>query len=125
MAAAVENSAAVVCFLTQQYQDSPNCKDEFKYARKKNKPIIPCLINPGWKPDGGWLDIGLNDLLYIDFKKVTKTNFELKCEELLTKIKQVVKAEDILMSKWIKFFYFSDQLLRIKSVQTPSKSSEL
>lgn len=105
MAAAVRNSAAVVCFLTQKYQDSPNCKDEFKYARKKNKPIIPCLINPGWKPDG-WLDMGITDLLYIDFKKTTEANFDLKCEELLNKIKQVVKTEDIFMSKWIKFFSF-------------------
>ncbi|CAF4029252.1 unnamed protein product [Rotaria sordida] len=98
MAAAVQNSAAVVCFLTQKYQDSQNCKEEFKYARKKNKPMIPCLINPGWKPDG-WLDMGINDLLYIDFKKTTENNFQLKCEELLEKIKQVVKTEDYFMTE--------------------------
>ncbi|CAF3311485.1 unnamed protein product [Rotaria socialis] len=98
MAAAVQNSAAVVCFLTQKYQDSQNCKDEFKYARKKDKPIIPCLITLGWKPDG-WLDIGISDLLYIDFKKTTEENFEQKCEELLEKIKQVVKLDDIFITE--------------------------
>ena len=107
MAAAVQNSAVVVCFLTQQYQDSKNCKDEFKYARKKNKPIIPCLINPGWKPDG-WLDMGVADLLYINFKTTAKANFESKCEELLSKIKQMVKIQDIQLGKCIVFPFFSD-----------------
>ncbi|CAF1373813.1 unnamed protein product [Rotaria sp. Silwood1] len=95
MAAAVQNSAVVVCFLTQKYQDSQNCKEEFKYARKKNKPTIPCLIEAGWKPEG-WLDMGVSDLLYIDFNKIKEnsSNFEDKCEELLKKIKQLAKTND-------------------------------
>ena len=35
MASAVTDSAADVCFLTQKYQHSENCKAEFKYARKE------------------------------------------------------------------------------------------
>lgn len=105
MAAAVQNSAVVVCFLTQQYQDSKNCKDEFKYARKKDKPIIPCLINPGWKPDG-WLDMGVADLLYINFKTTVNASDESKCKELLSKIKQTVKIEDIQLGMWVAFLHF-------------------
>ena len=39
MASAVTDSAAVLCFLTQKYQHSENCKAEFKYARKEEKSI--------------------------------------------------------------------------------------
>lgn len=98
MAAAVNDSEALVCFLTQKYQDSRNCEAEFKYARKKDKPIIPCFIEHDWKPTG-WLDIGIGDVLYIDFRKGTEGSYEPKFEELLNRIKQVAPSDSILMGK--------------------------
>ena len=44
MAEAVEDSIAVCCFLTPEYQESKCCKMELKYANDLNKPIIPCFL---------------------------------------------------------------------------------
>ncbi len=99
-AAAVENSEVVVCFLTQKYQDSKNCKDEFTYAKKKDKPIVPCLINSDWKPSG-WLDMGIGDSQYVNFSKTRDFNYDPKCEELLERIKAVAKTEDYFMSTYL------------------------
>ena len=44
MAEAVEDSLAVCCFLTPEYQESKCCKMELKYANDLDKPIIPCFL---------------------------------------------------------------------------------
>jgi len=44
MAEAVEESLAVCCFITPEYQESKCCKMELEYAHKLDKPIIPCFL---------------------------------------------------------------------------------
>ena len=58
MAAGVENAACVVCFLSQKYQDSENCKLELKFAKQSGVPIVPVMAEStrGWRPSG-WLGI--------------------------------------------------------------------
>ncbi len=46
MADGVEKAWAVVCFLTQAYQDSNNCQAELTYAKEQRKSIIPIYMEP-------------------------------------------------------------------------------
>ncbi len=118
--AAVENSTVVVCFLTQKYQDSKHCKGELKYAKKKNKPIIPCLINSNWRPSG-WLDMDIGDSPYVTFGKVTDDNYDPKCEELLERIRGVAKTDDYFISTYptnLRVKHFSI-VLQLKMRQRP------
>jgi hypothetical protein len=56
MAEGVTKSACVVCFMTQQYQDSTNCQSELKFARDKNVPIVPVMFQGGgWRADGWYV----------------------------------------------------------------------
>jgi len=52
MACAVENCRVFVACVSQAYADSRPCKDEFEYAVKKKKSIIPVIVadfsNEGW-----------------------------------------------------------------------------
>ena len=53
MAEGVGNSAAVVSFLTPEYEESENCKLELKYAKQLVKPIVPVILKGnGWRATG-------------------------------------------------------------------------
>ena len=41
MAEGVAGAACVICFMTQAYQDSSNCKLELKFAQQSGKLIVP------------------------------------------------------------------------------------
>ena len=41
MAEGVAGAACIICFMTQAYQDSANCKLELKFAQQSGVPIIP------------------------------------------------------------------------------------
>ena len=49
MAEGVSNASAVVCFMSQKYQDSPNCQLELKFARQSGVEIVPVMME-----GGGW-----------------------------------------------------------------------
>ncbi|CAF1361288.1 unnamed protein product [Adineta steineri] len=72
MADGVENSCAVVCFLTQAYQDSKNCRKEFTYAEELGKTIIPVYMESKWKPSS-WLGVNLAGALYIKGSSLNST----------------------------------------------------
>lgn len=65
MAEAVEESLAVCCFATPEYQESKYCKMELEYANKLNKPIIPCFL-ADFQPRK-WLGILTAGLIYYNF----------------------------------------------------------
>ena len=52
MANAVENSSIVLMCMTENYKQSSNCRAEAEYAFQKNKPIIPLIMQKGYKADG-------------------------------------------------------------------------
>jgi hypothetical protein len=59
MAAAVQGAAVVICFMSRQYQLSPNCKLELKFAMQTGVPIVPVMLEDpasGWKA-GDWLGV--------------------------------------------------------------------
>ena len=56
MAEGVAGAACVICFMTQAYQDSANCKLELKFAQQSGVPIIPVMMQPDFTAKG-WLGI--------------------------------------------------------------------
>ncbi|CAF4173260.1 unnamed protein product [Adineta steineri] len=95
MSQAIENSAAVCCFITSKYQSSPYCKKELLYAQDCQKKLIPCLMDsdPTWKPTE-WLGYAIIDIMYIDFRDLltnkTPENLDAKCDLLIKRIKRTV-----------------------------------
>ncbi|CAF3704290.1 unnamed protein product [Rotaria socialis] len=89
MNSTVDAAEIVCCFMTPEYQDSINCKNELQYAREKKKHIIPCMIgdkqNKQWKPTD-WLEFTVTGLNYIDFQEESDQNIRLKAEELINRI---------------------------------------
>ncbi len=65
MAEGVSNAAVVVCFMSQKYQDSENCKLELRFAKQTGKAIVPVLTDqsPGWRASG-WLGLITAGLLW-------------------------------------------------------------
>ncbi len=39
----IRNSAKVLCFITQKYLDSSNCRLEIQFAHALGKPMIICM----------------------------------------------------------------------------------
>ncbi|RUS83523.1 hypothetical protein EGW08_008702 [Elysia chlorotica] len=88
MAQAVEDSFAVVIAMSQKYKDSPNTRAEAEYTFQQRKPIIPLIMQNGYKPDG-WLGLILGSKLFYDFSG--KYSFESRMEGLLKAIITVSK----------------------------------
>ncbi|XP_072022129.1 uncharacterized protein [Amphiura filiformis] len=63
MAKAVNNSAAVLICMSQQYYESQSCRSEATYAYKKQKHVIPLLMEDNYKAEG-WLDFLIGTKLY-------------------------------------------------------------
>ena len=90
MAKAVQNAAVVCCFLTPEYQMSPNCKSELEYARTLKTRIIPCILNDKhgkkWTPSD-WLGFVIAGLTYIHMPDHSESNIRSKAEELINRIR--------------------------------------
>lgn len=56
MAEGVQGAACVICFMTQAYQESANCKLELKFAQQSGVPIIPVMMQADFAAKG-WLAI--------------------------------------------------------------------
>merc|ERR1719272_1159826 len=56
MAEGLQGAACVVCFMTQAYQDSANCKLELQFAQQSGVPIIPVMMQANFAAKG-WLGI--------------------------------------------------------------------
>ena len=56
MAEGVQGARVIVCFMSQPYQDSANCKLELKFAQQSGKPIVPVKLVPEFEATG-WLGI--------------------------------------------------------------------
>jgi hypothetical protein len=63
MAEGVENASVVVCFISQEYQDSENCQLELKFARQTGVPIVPVKVQADWRASG-WLGIVIAGALW-------------------------------------------------------------
>ena len=56
MAEGLQSAACVICFMSQAYQDSANCKLELKFAQQSGVPIIPVMMQANFAAKG-WLAI--------------------------------------------------------------------
>ncbi|XP_050407311.1 uncharacterized protein LOC126822433 isoform X2 [Patella vulgata] len=86
MASAIEGAEAVVICMSQKYKDSPNCRAEAEYAFQLRRPIIPLIMERGYRPDG-WLGFILGAKLFYDFSG--KYSFETRIDGLMKAVKQV------------------------------------
>ncbi|ESO95468.1 hypothetical protein LOTGIDRAFT_78426, partial [Lottia gigantea] len=66
MADAVEKSSVVLMCMSEKYKESSNCRTEAEYAYTLKKPIIPLMMQRGYKPDG-YLGMILSAKLFVDF----------------------------------------------------------
>ena len=94
MAAGVENAACVVCFLTQKYQDSENCKLELKFAKQSGVPIVPVMVEStrGWRPSG-WLGIVVAGALWTSL--CDESEFDSSIRSLVEQIKGAVPGSGV------------------------------
>lgn len=52
MADAIEKSFCILMGMTEKYKMSANCRLEAEYAVQLNKPIIPLILQEGYRPNG-------------------------------------------------------------------------
>jgi len=66
MATAIECSKVILVFLSNKYQQSPNCKLEFNYAVSRGKPFIFINVEKNLKIEN-WVEPHYNESLKFDF----------------------------------------------------------
>jgi hypothetical protein len=66
---AVEKSMCVLVCVTEHYRQSIYCQIEAKYAFRRNKPIIPLIMQQDYEDPKGWLEPIMNDRVLINFMK--------------------------------------------------------
>lgn len=93
MAEAVEESLAVCCFITPEYQESKYCKMELEYASKLNKPIIPCFLTD-FQPRK-WLGLLTAGLIYYDF---SNDSSDVIVDQLIRYVKKDILKNKIKVS---------------------------
>ena len=89
MAEGVERAACVVCFLSQKYQDSENCKLELKFAKQSGVPIVPVVVEKtkGWRASG-WLGVVIAGALWTSLRN--ESEFDRNVRSLVEQIKGAV-----------------------------------
>ncbi|XP_072042187.1 uncharacterized protein [Amphiura filiformis] len=90
MAKAVETSSLVLICMSEKYKNSNNCRAEAQYAFTKEKPIVPLLLERGYKPDG-WLGIIGLTTLYHDITSPKK--LDTKMPEILAAIQYALGGD--------------------------------
>lgn len=55
--------------LLKRYRQSINCQAEARYAFKRNKPIIPLIMQSGYEDPNGWLGLIMSDKIFVNFIK--------------------------------------------------------
>jgi len=68
MAQAIESSPIVIICMSEDYRKSNFCRAEAHYAFKRQRKIVPVLLQKHYRPDG-WLLFLIGQLLYVDFNK--------------------------------------------------------
>ena len=90
MAEGVSNASAVVCFMSQKYSESDNCKLEAKYAKQCGIEMIPMMVEgDGWRPSG-WLGVIMAGALWTRLSD--ESQFEENVRQLHGQIQKVVGA---------------------------------
>lgn len=83
MAKAVENAMCVLMCVTEKYRNSVNCQAEAQYSFRRQKIIIPLIMQKGYHDVYGWLGIIIGDKIFVDF---VKYEFEESMKRLIQQI---------------------------------------
>jgi hypothetical protein len=76
----------VICFMSKKYQQSENCKLELKFAKQTGVPIVPVMMESGWKPSD-WLGVITAGALWTPFED---DNLAQNINNLVGQIQSVV-----------------------------------
>ncbi|KAK7462001.1 hypothetical protein BaRGS_00038583, partial [Batillaria attramentaria] len=93
MAEGVENAFAVIICVTERYKNSKNCRLEAEYAHENGKPIIPVMMQAGYKPDG-WLGLVMGSKFYYDFSSDDEFGFKKSINKLLSDVNKLLPGKD-------------------------------
>eukprot|EP01047_Picozoa_sp_COSAG01_P057792 COSAG01_NODE_6725_length_3527_cov_1.558051_2_plen_237_part_00 len=89
MADGVSNASVVVCFMSQQYQESVNCRLELTFAKQSGVEIVPALMQDGWKATG-WLGLLTAGILWT--RLTNSSTFEADVRSLHGQIQKAIGA---------------------------------
>ena len=92
MAAGVSNAVVVVCFMSQKYEDSPNCKLELKFAQQSGVDIVPVMMEGGGWKASGWLGLVTAGALWTPLHEAA--NFEENVRQLHGQVLKSIGGND-------------------------------
>ena len=131
LADGIENAAIICCFLTPDYENSVYCKFELKYAQKRFKTIIACVLNDlkAWKATA-WLESIIPRLKSIHFHDLSNSSIDLNAMKLIDRITYESPALPHFSSKTSDIPSYLFELIRyeyqqnghIKRLMNPAKS---
>jgi hypothetical protein len=90
MSGAVEQSFCVLMCVTEKYRQSIYCQAEANYAFRRNKHIIPCIMQTGFEDVTGWLGIIMGTSIFGDVN-FTKYDFDECIRRLKSELDNVLK----------------------------------
>ena len=90
MAEGVSNASAMVCFMSQKYQESENCTLEVKYAKQCGVEILPVMMEGGgWRASG---HLGIITAGALWTRLSDESQFEQNVHQLHSQIQKVIGA---------------------------------
>ena len=96
MAAAVENSSHVICFISEEYARSKNCKQEAEYAFELEKKMIFVKVQRNFTPTG-WLAFKKAGQLYHEM--YSEEDAEMRFGKLISDLDGKVSEESSQVEK--------------------------
>eukprot|EP01046_Picozoa_sp_COSAG06_P021714 COSAG06_NODE_1644_length_8819_cov_13.898624_5_plen_1191_part_00 len=91
MAEGVSKAFVVVCFMSQAYQDSQNCRLELQFARQSGVPVLPVVMDPSPWRAGGWLGLITAGALWTRLHD--ELTFDDNVRSLHSQIEQMMSAD--------------------------------
>ena len=98
MAAAIEQSDAIIMCVTHRYKESQACRTEAEYAYTRKKPLIPVMFEKSYKPDG-WLGIIMGSKLYYNMHNSDEMRDAIP--GLVSEVSSVQGAKAIISTRWV------------------------
>ena len=88
MAEGVSNASCVVCFMSQKYQESENCRLELQFAKQSGVSLLPVMVEgSGWRASG-WLGLLTAGALWTRLQD--DSSFEENVRQLQSQIHQMI-----------------------------------
>jgi hypothetical protein len=124
MAEGVSNASVVVCFMSQQYQESPNCMLELKFAKQSGIEVVPVMIQGGGWKASGWLGLVTAGSLWTPLHQ--EADFEENVRQLHGQVIKFIGETDqsdidSLDVDWVD--EAKEELERLRETQTVAQST--